>query len=67
MLERQHGRVPGGQVCVIGMGKLGGHEMTASSDLDLILIYDHDPGAYPFGRAEAALLDAIFRAGWRSG
>ena len=42
IIERQHGRVPGGQVCVIGLGKLGGHEMTASSDLDLILIYDHD-------------------------
>jgi glutamate-ammonia-ligase adenylyltransferase len=43
LMERQHGRVPGGQVCVIGMGKLGGHEMTANSDLDLLLIYDHDP------------------------
>jgi glutamate-ammonia-ligase adenylyltransferase len=42
LLERQHGRVPGGQICVIGMGKLGGREMTASSDLDLILIYDFD-------------------------
>jgi glutamate-ammonia-ligase adenylyltransferase len=41
MLERQHGAVPGGQVCVIGMGKLGGREMTANSDLDLILIYDY--------------------------
>jgi glutamate-ammonia-ligase adenylyltransferase len=43
LLERQHGRVPGGDVCVLGLGKLGGHEMTANSDLDLILIYDHDP------------------------
>jgi glutamate-ammonia-ligase adenylyltransferase len=25
------------------MGKLGGREMTAGSDLDLILLYDHDP------------------------
>jgi glutamate-ammonia-ligase adenylyltransferase len=25
------------------MGKLGGHEMTAASDLDLILVYDFDP------------------------
>jgi glutamate-ammonia-ligase adenylyltransferase len=40
LMERQHGRVPGGQVCVLGMGKLGGREMTANSDLDLILIYD---------------------------
>jgi glutamate-ammonia-ligase adenylyltransferase len=29
----------------LALGKLGGREMTASSDLDLILIYDHQPGA----------------------
>jgi [glutamine synthetase] adenylyltransferase / [glutamine synthetase]-adenylyl-L-tyrosine phosphorylase len=27
------------------MGKLGGREMTAASDLDLILLYDHDEKA----------------------
>ena len=27
---------------VIAMGKLGGYEMTATSDLDLILVYDFD-------------------------
>ena len=37
---RQHGRVPGGEAAVIAMGKLGGREMTASSDLDLIVVYD---------------------------
>lgn len=41
-LERAHGRVPGGRVALVAMGKLGGREMTAASDLDLILIYDHD-------------------------
>jgi glutamate-ammonia-ligase adenylyltransferase len=45
LMERQHGRIPGGQVCVIGMGKLGGREMTANSDLDLIFIYDGGEGA----------------------
>ena len=44
-MQRQHGLVPGGQACVIGMGKLGGREMTANSDLDLLLIYDHDKAA----------------------
>ncbi len=38
--ERVHGRVRGGQAVVVAMGKLGGREMTASSDIDLILIYD---------------------------
>jgi glutamate-ammonia-ligase adenylyltransferase len=41
-LVRAHGHVPGGGVAVLAMGKLGGREMTASSDLDLILIYDFD-------------------------
>jgi glutamate-ammonia-ligase adenylyltransferase len=44
-LERAHGRVPGGRVALVAMGKLGGREMTAASDLDLILLYDHDPAA----------------------
>jgi glutamate-ammonia-ligase adenylyltransferase len=37
----RHGKVDGGQVAIIAMGKLGGGEMTSASDLDLILIYDH--------------------------
>ncbi len=36
-----HGRVAGGAMAVIGMGRLGGFEMTASSDLDLIFVYEH--------------------------
>jgi [glutamine synthetase] adenylyltransferase / [glutamine synthetase]-adenylyl-L-tyrosine phosphorylase len=44
-LERAYGRVKGGAAAVIAMGKLGGREMTAASDLDLILVYDFDPAA----------------------
>ncbi len=40
--ERRHGRVAGGRVAVLGMGKLGSCELTAGSDVDLILLYDHD-------------------------
>lgn len=43
--EREHGKVPGGGAAVIAMGKLGGREMTASSDLDLILVYDYAQAA----------------------
>jgi glutamate-ammonia-ligase adenylyltransferase len=39
-MERTHGRVPGSAVCIVAMGKLGGFEMTAASDLDLIVVYD---------------------------
>jgi [glutamine synthetase] adenylyltransferase / [glutamine synthetase]-adenylyl-L-tyrosine phosphorylase len=41
----RHGRVPGARVCILGMGKLGSRELTAGSDVDLILLYDHDPEA----------------------
>jgi [glutamine synthetase] adenylyltransferase / [glutamine synthetase]-adenylyl-L-tyrosine phosphorylase len=38
--ECQHGRIANGQIALVAMGKLGGREMTAASDLDLILLYD---------------------------
>ncbi len=41
-LVRQHGRMKEGQAAVVAMGKLGGREMTAASDLDLIVVYDYD-------------------------
>jgi glutamate-ammonia-ligase adenylyltransferase len=41
----RHGRVPGGRTALLGMGKLGSRELTAGSDVDLILLYDHDPAA----------------------
>nr|WP_294514233.1 bifunctional [glutamine synthetase] adenylyltransferase/[glutamine synthetase]-adenylyl-L-tyrosine phosphorylase [uncultured Rhodopila sp.] len=40
---RRFGRVPGGALAVVVMGKTGGREMMAGSDLDLIFIYDHPP------------------------
>jgi glutamate-ammonia-ligase adenylyltransferase len=48
-LVRQHGRIAGGRAAVLAMGKLGGCEMTASSDLDLIVIYDFKEGAQSDG------------------
>jgi glutamate-ammonia-ligase adenylyltransferase len=42
--EGEHGEVPGGRCAVFGLGKLGSREMTASSDLDLVIIYDFDEG-----------------------
>lgn len=32
---------------VLGMGKLGGKELNAGSDIDLVLVYDTDDGATP--------------------
>ncbi|PNG27236.1 bifunctional [glutamine synthetase] adenylyltransferase/[glutamine synthetase]-adenylyl-L-tyrosine phosphorylase [Methylocella silvestris] len=42
MFAAEHGRVPGGRLVVLGLGRLGAREMTATSDLDLIVIYDFD-------------------------
>ena len=39
----RHGRVRGGGMAVVALGKAGGREMMAGSDLDLMLIYDHPP------------------------
>src|SRR5690606_27317852 len=43
-MAEKHGVIRGGRAAVLAMGKLGGREMTAASDLDLVLIYDHTPG-----------------------
>ncbi len=39
----QHGRIGQQQTAIVAMGRLGSREMTAASDLDLILLYDFDP------------------------
>ena len=44
-LAATHGRIPGAGFAVVAMGKLGGREMTASSDLDLVFVYEVPPGA----------------------
>ncbi len=38
----QYGEIKGQRTAIVAMGRLGSREMTASSDLDLILIYDFD-------------------------
>ncbi len=44
-MAQRHGRIPGARSVILGMGKLGSRELTAGSDVDLILIYDHDETA----------------------
>ena len=40
--RQAHGRIAGQEVAILALGKLGGREMTATSDLDLIVVYDFD-------------------------
>ncbi len=37
---RTHGHLPGAGVAIVALGKMGSREMTATSDLDLIFIYE---------------------------
>lgn len=39
---RDYGKVRGGEMVILALGKLGSREMTAASDLDLMVIYDFD-------------------------
>lgn len=43
----RHGRVPGGQIAVVALGRLGSREMTVTAPLDLMLVYDHATDAGP--------------------
>ena len=42
---RRHGRVPGGGLVILALGKLGSRELSPTSDLDLVFVYDHAPDA----------------------
>ncbi|AVA20845.1 bifunctional [glutamine synthetase] adenylyltransferase/[glutamine synthetase]-adenylyl-L-tyrosine phosphorylase [Rhizobium sp. NXC24] len=44
-IQAAHGDYPGGRVAIVGMGKLGSFELTAGSDIDIILLYDYDDEA----------------------
>jgi glutamate-ammonia-ligase adenylyltransferase len=52
-LVAQYGRMSGGKAAVIAMGKLGGREMTAASDLDLITVYDFEGDSAQSGGAKS--------------
>jgi glutamate-ammonia-ligase adenylyltransferase len=41
----RHGRVEGGSLAMLALGKLGGREMLPRSDLDIVLLYEHAPDA----------------------
>ncbi len=57
----QHGRIKGQETAILAMGRLGSREMTASSDLDLILLYDFDH-EHPDSDGERSLQGAQYFA-----
>ena len=44
-IAASHGKISGGGFVVLALGKLGGREMTAGSDLDLVFVYSYDADA----------------------
>ena len=70
-VAENHGRIRGQQTALLALGKLGGREMTATSDLDLIIVYDFDQerpqsdgarmlyGAQYFARLTQRLISAL--------
>ncbi len=47
--EREHGRIAGGELLILGLGRLGGRALTHASDLDLIFIFDAAEGSISDG------------------
>ena len=70
-LSKAHGHFAGAGLAVVALGKLGAQQMTSSSDLDLVFLYDGDAGAgwsdgdkpldptVYFGRLSQRLITAI--------
>ena len=52
---RGHGRIDGGGLAILALGKLGGREMTVESDLDLVFVYQSpDSNAQSDGKSPLA-------------
>lgn len=48
--EENHGRVPGGELIVVALGRLGGGALTHASDLDIVYLFTGDILAESDGR-----------------
>lgn len=67
----RHGTLASSRFCVLALGKLGSRELTPSSDLDLIFIYDYEdldaasdgerplPTSQYFGRLGQRMINAV--------
>src|SRR5690606_4596234 len=47
---RAHGQIEGGELVVLGLGRLGGGVLTHASDLDLVYLFGGEPGGASDGR-----------------
>ena len=54
------GNVPGGEIAVIALGKLGGRELMPGSDLDLVFVYDAPKGVDASDGAKPLAISVYF-------
>lgn len=48
--EKYHGRFPGAEIVIVGLGRFGGHSLTHASDLDIIYLHTASHGGASDGR-----------------
>jgi glutamate-ammonia-ligase adenylyltransferase len=59
--EISHGRIAGGELIILGLGRLGGRALTHASDLDLIYLFDAPEGAESDGTKALTATDYFNR------
>jgi len=65
--RRTHGDVAGGELVVLGLGRLGGRALTHASDLDLIYLFDAPSGTQSNGTKPLPATDYYNRLASRIG
>ena len=59
--EAAHGRIAGGELMILGLGRLGGMALTHASDLDLIFLFDAPDEAVSDGKRSLGATDYFNR------
>jgi len=54
---KAHGRIEGGELMILALGRLGGRALTHASDLDIIYVYDAPEGAMSDGNKPLSATD----------
>ncbi|MEO5577653.1 MAG: bifunctional [glutamine synthetase] adenylyltransferase/[glutamine synthetase]-adenylyl-L-tyrosine phosphorylase [Sphingomicrobium sp.] len=63
--EAAHGRIAGGELMILGLGRLGGMALTHASDLDLIFLFDAPDEAVSDGKRALGATDYFNRLAQR--
>ncbi len=64
--EQSHGVIDGGELLILGLGRLGGRALTHASDLDLIFIFDGPEGSSSNGAKPLSATDYYNRLARRA-